>query len=161
MVSPSTKWLPISRIACRVAARTAGAPSRFVSRPIVPCGVSPGWITRADMPSAQAEALTRNALDLVSWLTKSPWPSLSSMNWSAVRASGTRSSASASTISASPSLVDSANSRSMSSTPPSGSSLARIASIRRVAVRSICASASAPSFASWRRRAAMAASSGA
>ena len=26
MVSPSTKWLPISRIACRVAARTAGAP---------------------------------------------------------------------------------------------------------------------------------------
>ena len=41
------------------------------------------------------------------------------MNWSAVRASGTRSSASASTISARPSLVDSANSRSMSSTPPS------------------------------------------
>ena len=66
MVSPSTKWLPISRIACRVAARTAGAPSRFVSRPIVPCGVSPGWITRADMPSAQADALTRKALDLVS-----------------------------------------------------------------------------------------------
>ncbi len=30
---------------------------------MVPCGVSPGWITRADMPSAQAEALTRNALD--------------------------------------------------------------------------------------------------
>ena len=25
-----------------------------------------GWITRADMPSAQPEALTRNALDLVS-----------------------------------------------------------------------------------------------
>ena len=47
-------------------ARTAGAPSRLVSRPIVPCGVSPGWITRADMPSAQAEALTRKALDLVS-----------------------------------------------------------------------------------------------
>src|SRR5207237_1733182 len=63
MVSPSTKWLPISRIACRVAARTAGTPSRLASRPIVPCGVSPGWITRADMPSAQAEALTRNALD--------------------------------------------------------------------------------------------------
>ena len=66
MVSPSTKWLPISRIACRVAARTAGAPSRLVSRPMVPCGVSPGWITRADMPSAHAEALTRKALDLVS-----------------------------------------------------------------------------------------------
>ena len=64
MVSPSTKWLPISRIACRVAARTAGAPSRLASRPMVPCGVSPGWITRADIPSAHAEALTRNALDL-------------------------------------------------------------------------------------------------
>ena len=52
----------------------------FVNRPMVPCGVSPGTITRADIPSAQAEALTRNALDLVSWWTKSPWPSLSSMN---------------------------------------------------------------------------------
>ena len=31
---------------------------------MVPCGVSPGWITRADIPSAHAEALTRNALDL-------------------------------------------------------------------------------------------------
>ena len=30
------------------------------------CGVSPGWITRADIPSAHAEALTRKALDLVS-----------------------------------------------------------------------------------------------
>src|SRR5204862_206166 len=59
------------------------------------------------------------------------------MNWSAVRASGTRSSASASTISARPSLVDNANSRSMSSTPPRGSSLALMASIRRVAVRSM------------------------
>ena len=60
------EMIAISRIACRVAARTAGAPSRLVSRPMVPCGVSPGWITRADMPSAHAEALTRNALDLVS-----------------------------------------------------------------------------------------------
>src|SRR5437879_6026983 len=143
MVSPSTKWLPISRIACRVAARTAGTPNRFARRPIVPSGVSPGWITRADIPSAHADALTRNALDFVSWCTKSPWPSLSSMNWSAVRASGTRSKASASTISARPSLVESANSRSMSSTPPSRSSLALIASIRRVAVRSIRASCAA------------------
>ena len=38
MVSPSTKWLPISRIACRVAARTAGTPSRLASRPMMPCG---------------------------------------------------------------------------------------------------------------------------
>src|ERR1700730_645838 len=68
-------------------------------------------MTRADIPSAHAEALTRKALDLVSWWTKSPCPSLSSMKRSAVAASGTRSSASASTISARPSLVDSANSR--------------------------------------------------
>jgi hypothetical protein len=28
----------------------------------VPVGVSPGWIARCEMPSAQAEALTRKAL---------------------------------------------------------------------------------------------------
>ena len=39
---------------------------------MVPCGVSPGWITRAETPSAQAEALTRKALERVSWWTKSP-----------------------------------------------------------------------------------------
>ena len=60
------KARPGGHAEARIAARTVGAPSRLVSLPIVPCGVSPGWITRADMPSAQAEALTRKALDLVS-----------------------------------------------------------------------------------------------
>ena len=33
----------------------------------MPSGVSPGWMMRAVMPSAQAEAETRNASDLASW----------------------------------------------------------------------------------------------
>ena len=70
-------------------------------------GVSPGWMMRAVTPSVQAEADTSSALDFTSWVDQSPVASLSSISRSAVAASGTRSSASASTISASPSLVDS------------------------------------------------------
>ena len=73
--------------------------SRIVS------GVSPGWMMRAVRPSVQAEAETKSALDLTSWDDQSPVASLSSIRRSAVAASGTRSSASASTMSASPSLV--------------------------------------------------------
>ena len=69
-------------------------------------GVSPGWMMRAVMPSVQAEADTSSAFDLGSWDDQSPVASLSSIRRSAVAASGTRSSASASTISARPSLVD-------------------------------------------------------
>ena len=69
-------------------------------------GVSPGWMMRAVTPSVQAEAVTSSALDRTSWDDQSPVASLSSISRSAVTASGTRSSASASTISASPSLVD-------------------------------------------------------
>src|SRR5262249_5732803 len=68
---------------------------------------------------------------------------------------------SASTISARPSLVDSANSRSMSSTPPSGSSLLRIASISFRATRSIRASCAGASFAAAKSFSAIATSSGA
>ena len=64
-------------------------------------------MTRAVMPSVQAEAETSNALDLPLWCDQSPAASLSSISRSAVAASGTRSSASASTISARPSLVES------------------------------------------------------
>ena len=70
-------------------------------------GVSPGWMMRAVMPSVQAEAETRNAFDFTSCDDQSPVASLSSISRSAVAASGTRSSASASTMRASPSLVDS------------------------------------------------------
>ena len=48
-----------------------------------------------------------SALDLTWWDDQSPVASLSSISRSAVAASGTRSSASASTMSASPSLVES------------------------------------------------------
>ena len=50
MVWPSTKCEPSSRIAWRVAARTAGRPSRLTSASTMPSGVSPGWMTRAVMP---------------------------------------------------------------------------------------------------------------
>src|SRR5258708_8702438 len=60
MVCPSTKCEPSSRIACRVASRTVGAPSRLTRLSTMPSGVSPGWMTRAVTPSVQAEAETRN-----------------------------------------------------------------------------------------------------
>ena len=75
--------------------------SRIVS------GVSPGWMMRAVMPSVQADADTRNAFDRTLWDDQSPVASLSSISRSAVAASGTRSNASANTMSASPSLVES------------------------------------------------------
>ncbi len=53
-------------MACRVAARTAGRPSRLTSVSTMPSGVSPGWMTRAVMPSVQAEADTSNAVERVS-----------------------------------------------------------------------------------------------
>jgi hypothetical protein len=65
-----------------------------------------GWITRAVIPKVQAEAETRNAPEL-SARDQSPAASLSSIRASAVEASGTRNSASASTINAKPSLVES------------------------------------------------------
>ena len=62
---------------------------------------------RAVMPSVQAEAETSSVLDFSSEDDQSPVASLSSISRSAVAASGTRSSASASTIKAKPSLVES------------------------------------------------------
>ena len=67
MVWPSTKCEPMSRIAWRVAVRTAGRPSR----PTISCrmlsGVSCEPTTRAEMPSAQAEAETSSAGERTSW----------------------------------------------------------------------------------------------
>ena len=107
MVWPSTKCEPMSRIACRVAVRKAGRPRRLTIVSRIVSGVSPGWITRAAMPSVHAEAETRSAVDLTSPSSQRPAASLSSIRRSAVAASGTRNSASASTMSASPSLVES------------------------------------------------------
>ncbi len=38
---------------------------RFAMVPMVPWGVSPGWMMRAESPSAHADALTSSALDFV------------------------------------------------------------------------------------------------
>ena len=118
-------------------------------------------MTRAVTPKAQAEAETSNAPDCVSWCKKSPWLSLSSINWSDVAASGTRKRASANTISAKPSGVESEYSRSNSSTPPRPDDLERIASIMPVAVVSMRSSASRASEALAKRAAAMPLSAGA
>ena len=107
IVCPSTKCEPRSRIPCRVAARTAGIPRRLMRLSRIESGVSPGWMMRAVTPSVQAEAETSSALDLTWCEDQSPVASLSSISRSAVAASGTRSNASANTMRASPSLVDS------------------------------------------------------
>ena len=90
-----------------------------------------------------------------------PAPSLSSISRSAVWLSGTRSSASASTIRARPSLVESEYSRSISSTPPSPPARARMASMRSRARASMRPPASGASAAPRQSRRAMATSSSA
>ena len=64
--------------------RTAGRPSRLASSWRMPSGVSWLPMTRAETPSAQAEAETRSAPDRTAWPAKSPAASLSSMRRSAV-----------------------------------------------------------------------------
>src|ERR1700720_2877704 len=118
-------------------------------------------MTRAAMPSVQAEAETKSAVDLTSPSSQRPAESLSSISRSAVAASGTRRSASASTISASPSLVESENACRKSSTPPKPPSLPRIASIRRRARASIRRSAAPLRGTSAKNLAASSSSAGA
>ena len=125
-----------------------------------PIGVSPGLRMRAVMPIAQAEAETSQASETRSWFSNCASASLSSISLSAVAPSGTRSSASASTIRARPSRVDSEYSRRNSSTPKPPVS-ARIFSISRVASASMRASASAVKRASPSSRLISWASSGA
>ena len=96
---------------------------------------------RAATPSVQAEADTKSAVDRMSPSSQRPAASLSSISRSAVAASGTRRSASASTMSASPSLVESEYACRKSSTPPNPVFCSRIASTRRRARKSIRPSA--------------------
>ena len=108
----------------------------------------------------QAAAWASPASERTSWWAKSPSRSLSAMSRSAVAASGTRSSASARLISASPSRVVSAYSSNRVSTAPCPASL-RIAAIRSAASASTPGSASGGSTASRSSVSASAASSGA
>ncbi len=127
----------------------------------MPSGVSPGWMTRAVTPSAQAEAETSQASERVARCAQSVPDSLSSMSASAVRESGTRKSASASTMRARPSLVVSEYSRRKSSMPPSPPDFARMAPMSARALSSIRASAAAGSAAPASSRAAIASSASA
>ena len=154
MLWPSTKCAPRSRIAWRVAVRTAGKPSRPTRLAMIDSGVSCAWMMRADRPSAQAEAETSSDSERTSWWEKSAALSLSSIRRSAVALSGTRSSASASTMRAEPSLVESEYSCRKSSIPPTPPARARIASISAVARASMRVSAAGSRPASARKRAA-------
>ena len=53
-------------MACRTAMRKVGKPMRLPNWPISVSGVSPGRITRADKPSAQAEAVTIKVSEWIS-----------------------------------------------------------------------------------------------
>ena len=66
MLWPSTKCEPRSRIAWRVAVRSVGKPMRLPRPSRMFSGVSPGWMMRAEMPSAQADAETSRASDFTS-----------------------------------------------------------------------------------------------
>ena len=116
---------------------------------------------RAVMPKVHADAETSRAFDLISWDDHSLVASLSSINRSAVGASGTRSSASARTMRASPSLVDKEYACRKSSTPPRPPVLARMPSMRRRAHASMRRSACGGRSACGSSDAAMASSGGA
>ena len=107
--SPSTNWLPISRMARRTAVRITGSPSRRTAPRSVEA--TPGCMssrrTRPVSISAHVEALTRGDDDLPRCAPHSDGAILSSISASIVSASGTRKSASARHISAMPSSVDS------------------------------------------------------
>jgi hypothetical protein len=107
---------PITRMAWRVAARTVGGRCAWRAGPDAVRRFA-RLEMRAVIPSAQAEALTRKASDSPRDARNRPARACP-RSAGRRRASGTRSSASASTMRARPSLVESAYSRSICSTPP-------------------------------------------
>ena len=107
MVRPSTNCSPISRIAAATALRMTGSPSRrTMARSVPSMPPSPSSSTRPVSISAQVEALTKIELEPPECADQSCGAILSAMRSSIVSASGTRSSASARHISATPSLVE-------------------------------------------------------
>ena len=142
-------------MASRTPWRTAGAPTRRTTARSTPDGVSPGPMSRVETPKPQVAALTSQVSEP---FDQSDRPILSAMSASCVAASGTRSSASAIAISASPSLVDSPYSRRKSSSEPTPLDRARIPSMSLVAVRSARRCAVSSSLASSISRATTASS---
>ena len=108
MSRPSTNWCPSSRIACATAVRMTGSPRRLIASCSVP--VRPSSAPTSTLPvssSAHVEALTSGELECPRCAAQSDAPILSSISVSIVSVSGTRSSASARHMRATPSRVES------------------------------------------------------
>ena len=107
MSSPSTNWRHISFMARATAVRITGSPSRLMAARRWRTG--PGCASSSTRPvsiSAHVEALTMVEVEWPRWWPQSEGAILSSISASIVSASGTRSSASARHINATPSSVD-------------------------------------------------------
>ena len=122
MVRPSTYWPPIIFMACITAARITGSP-RVAVRRFTQLSVC--WVISASRLTSwpvsirlQVEALTNNDSDLPLWAPQLPPRIFSAIRRSAVRASGTRSRASARHIRATPSALERPNSSRKASKVP-------------------------------------------
>ena len=95
-------------MACPTAVRTTGSPRRFTTpwMALTTPTSSSGASTLPVSIRAQVEALTSDELDWPRWEPQRPGVILSSIRASTVSASGTRKSASARHMSATPSLVE-------------------------------------------------------
>ena len=125
MVWPSTNWRPSNWIARTVAATTVCAPRR-ASRPGVAFALGQEALRQRDRAGRQA-APARGAGCRSAHRSKSARPSWSAVSAIAVSASGTRSSASASRISARPSALEIGYSRSSDSIAQNGAGASRTA----------------------------------
>ena len=133
MSSPSTNCRPISFMARETAVRITGSPSRLMAARRWRTG--PGCSSSSTRPvsiSAQVEAFTRLDVECPRCRPQSDGAILSSMSASMVSASGTRSSASAKHISATPSSVDNPYSARKTSISP-GAVVPRMARTRSAA----------------------------
>ena len=138
MVSPTTNCSPSTRIARSIAARISGSPPRRSTRSSAPgsppCSPRPLPCSRPVISRPQVAAFTNSDSLCPRCAAQSPLPILSRISRSRVAGSGTRSSASARHIRATPSWLDRAYSRIRPSTGP-GRPRARSASTSRVVRR--------------------------
>ncbi len=148
MVCPVTNCSPIIRIAMSTPRRTTGSPPRAISR--VSAWASPASsavpVSLPVTTRPQVAALTNSDGEWPTCARQSPPPILSRISASRVARSGMRSSASARHISATPSWLDSAYSRTSPSTAPRVP-FARSACTSRVANARVCAASSGANVA--------------
>ena len=119
---PSTYWPPIIFMACMTAARITGSPIVAVRRRIQ---WSVSWVISLSRLTSwpvsirpQVEAFTNRDWDFPRWVFQLPAWIFSAISRSAVRASGTRNSASARHIRATPSALERPNSSRKASRVP-------------------------------------------